>query len=206
MTFILIFRGTIVYDDLTHILYKNMYFGSYNHAYFPEIFNKSGQPALVAKYGDWFTYERTPRALIFKRDAPKVKDLTAMIKLMRYNNFKHDPLSRCNCTPPYSGENAIAARCDLNPANGTYPFGALGHRPHAATDMKVTTFELFKSQSFQAQSGPPFDDVPAFQWSTSSFKDNSHSTCHESRTLVNVKTLVVWRETQLCEATQLGKL
>ncbi|GFR86205.1 phospholipase B-like protein B [Elysia marginata] len=139
-----------------------------------EIFNKSGQPALVAKFGDWFTYERTPRALIFKRDMPKVKDIPAMIKLMRYNNFKHDPLSRCNCTPPYSGENAIAARCDLNPANGTYPFGALGHRPHAATDMKLTNFDLFKSQSFQAQSGPPFDNVPAFQWSTSSFKDNSH--------------------------------
>ncbi|RUS86577.1 hypothetical protein EGW08_005658 [Elysia chlorotica] len=166
--------GTIVFEDMTEYLYKNMYFGSYNTPYFPEIFNKSGQPALVAKFGDWFTYERTPRALIFKRDAPKVNDLTAMIKLMRYNNFKHDPLSQCNCTPPYSGENAIAARCDLNPASGTYPFSALGHRPHAATDMKVTTFDLFKSLSFQAQSGPTFDDLPAFQWSTSSYKDNSH--------------------------------
>lgn len=57
----------------------------------------------------------------------------------RYNDFTHDPLSRCNCTPPYSGENSISARCDLNPANGTYPFGALGHRSHGGTDMKVTT-------------------------------------------------------------------
>ena len=55
----------------------------------------------------------------------------------RYNNFQHDPLSRCNCTPPYSGENAISARSDLNPANGTYPFGALGHRLHGGTDNKV---------------------------------------------------------------------
>ena len=51
-----------------------------------------------------------------------------------------DPLSACNCTPPYSGENAIACRSDLNPANGTYPFDTLGHRNHAATDMKVSTF------------------------------------------------------------------
>ena len=51
-----------------------------------------------------------------------------MIKLMRYNNFTLDPLSRCDCSPPFSGENAISARNDLNPRNGTYPFGALGHR------------------------------------------------------------------------------
>ena len=55
----------------------------------------------------------------------------------RYNDFTHDPLSRCNCTPPYSGENAISARCDLNPAAGKYPFGALGHRNHGGIDMKV---------------------------------------------------------------------
>ena len=55
----------------------------------------------------------------------------------RYNDFTHDPLSRCNCTPPYSGENAISARSDLNPASGTYPFGALGHRLHGGVDMKV---------------------------------------------------------------------
>ncbi|GFO16884.1 phospholipase b lamina ancestor [Plakobranchus ocellatus] len=166
--------GTIMYDDLTLHLYKYKYFGSYNTPFFPEIFNKSGQPALVAKYGDWFTHDKTPRALIFKRDAPKVNDLNSMIKLMRYNNFKNDPLSRCNCTPPYSAENAIAARCDLNPANGTYPFGALGHRPHTATDMKVTTFEMAKSLSFRAVSSPPHDDLPVFQWSTSSYKDLSH--------------------------------
>lgn len=42
------------------------------------------------------------------------------------------------CSPPYSGENAIAARSDLNPSSGTYPFSALGHRRHGATDMKVS--------------------------------------------------------------------
>lgn len=60
-----------------------------------------------------------------------------ILYLIRYNDYTHDPLSRCNCTPPYSAENAISARCDLNPANGSYPFGALGHRSHGGTDMKV---------------------------------------------------------------------
>ena len=59
--------------------------------------------------------------------------MKSMIKLMRYNNFKKDPLSKCDCSPPYSGENAISARNDLNPKSGTYPFGALGHRSHGGT-------------------------------------------------------------------------
>jgi Phospholipase B len=60
-----------------------------------------------------------------------------MYSVCRYNDYTNDPLSKCDCTPPYSAENGISARCDLNPANGTYPFGALGHRSHGATDMKV---------------------------------------------------------------------
>ena len=98
-----------------------------------------------------------------------------MIDLMRYNNFKHDPLSRCDCIPPYSGENAIAARNDLNPANGTYPFGALGHRSHTATDMKLTTSDLVNTFQMIAFAGPPYSyDMPPFQWSTSDYKDLSH--------------------------------
>ena len=57
--------------------------------------------------------------------------------LCRYNNFQHDPLSACNCTPPFSGENAISARSDLNPASGVYPFSSLGHRRHGGVDNKV---------------------------------------------------------------------
>jgi len=51
--------------------------------YFPEIFNASGGPSMVAKYGDWFTYEHTPRANIFRRDHHKVTDMDSMLRLMR---------------------------------------------------------------------------------------------------------------------------
>ena len=68
------------------------------------------------------------------------------ISLFRYNNFKEDPLSKCDgCDPPANGENAISARSDLNPANGTYPFGALRQRSHGGTDMKVLTVTLLKT-------------------------------------------------------------
>ena len=52
-------------------------------SYFPEIFNSSGGPAAVKKFGDWFTYDHSPRANIFRRDHVKVKDTTSMTKLMR---------------------------------------------------------------------------------------------------------------------------
>ena len=83
-----------------------------------------------------------------------------------------------------SGENAISARNDLNPRNGSYPFGALGHRychklqrsldqkivdnccrSHGGTDMKVTSYKLAQNLQFIAQSGPTWNPLPPFQWS-----------------------------------------
>lgn len=91
-----------------------------NVAYDPFIRNISGVDALTLQFGDWFTYDRTPRAQIFARDAPKVTEyvrnearrhgrytifsvtfsftfiflsLDGMKRLMRYNDYTHDPLS-----------------------------------------------------------------------------------------------------------------
>ena len=161
--------------DMTDTLRGQSYWPSYNCPYFPSVFNLSGQPALVDKYGDWFTYDRTPRALIFARDESKVKDLDSMIGLMRYNHYQTDPLSRCEaCNPPYSAENAISARNDLNPPNGTYPFPALSHRSHGGTDCKVTNHVMMMSLDFVAIGGPTFDPLPPFRWSTSDFRNLSH--------------------------------
>lgn len=56
----------------------------------------------------------------------------------RYNDFLHDPLSLCKaCSPQANAENAISARSDLNPANGSYPFQALHQRSHGGIDVKV---------------------------------------------------------------------
>lgn len=63
----------------------------------------------------------------------------------------NDPLSACDgCNPAQNGENAISARSDLNPANGTYPFGALGQRPHGGTDMKARNPLLFQKCHIKA--------------------------------------------------------
>ncbi|XP_066989781.1 putative phospholipase B-like 2 [Macrobrachium rosenbergii] len=165
--------GFIATGDQSQLLQSQKYWPSYNVPFYESVFNLSGIPALVAKYGDWFSYDKTPRALIFKRDHSSVKNIVTMIRLMRYNDFKNDPLARCDCTPPYSAENAISARNDLNPKNGTYPFGALGHRSHGGTDMKMTTSKMASRLQFLAVNGPTYDQQPVFRWSDQDFANDT---------------------------------
>uniref|UniRef100_A0AAQ5ZQC6 Phospholipase B-like n=1 Tax=Amphiprion ocellaris TaxID=80972 RepID=A0AAQ5ZQC6_AMPOC len=181
--------GLIVYTDKTEELLKKVssletlvlyiYIFSYLYLlmcrYYVEIFNASGCNELVEKFGPWFSLDQNPRAQIFRRNQTAVTDVDSMICLMRYNNFKEDPLSKCEgCNPPENGENAISARSDLNPANGTYPFGALRQRSHGGTDMKMTSYEMFRDYGMVAVSGPTWDQVPPFQWSTSPYTDLLH--------------------------------
>ena len=119
--------GQIHWEDKTETLRTTSYWSSYNIAYYPDIYNISGTYDSYLKYGDFFSYTMSPRAQIFRRDHVKVHDIDSMITIMRYNNYTKDPLSVCDkCKPAYSGENTIAARSDLNPASGVYPFVALG--------------------------------------------------------------------------------
>ncbi|NXW56764.1 PLBLB protein, partial [Eurystomus gularis] len=160
--------GLVVVADQTELLYQQGYWASYNLPYFEEIFNASGTLELVKKYGDWFTYDKNPRAQIFRRNQTLVHDLDSMVRLMRSNNYLQDPLSRCRgCDPPQNAENAISARSDLNPPNGTYPFPALRQRCHGGTDMKVTSWGMVPTFGLVAASGPTWDEVPPFRWSTS---------------------------------------
>ncbi|XP_015733653.1 putative phospholipase B-like 2 isoform X7 [Coturnix japonica] len=160
--------GLVIVADKTELLYQQGYWASYNVPYFEEIFNASGNLELVLKYGDWFTYDKNPRAQIFRRNQSQVHDVDSMVRLMRSNNYLQDPLSQCRgCDPPHNAENAISARSDLNPANGTYPFAALHQRCHGGTDTKVTSFGMARSFGLVAASGPTWDDVPPFRWSTS---------------------------------------
>ncbi|XP_025789417.1 putative phospholipase B-like 2 [Puma concolor] len=92
-----------------------------------------------------------------------------------YNDFLHDPLSLCKaCSPQANAENAISARSDLNPANGSYPFQALQQRSHGGIDVKVTSMALAKAFQLVAASGPTWDQLPPFQWSASPFSGLLH--------------------------------
>ena len=66
--------GQFVSKDQTEVLKRQGYWASYNRAFYPEIFKRSGATEKVHEYGDWFSYESTPRSKIFRRDHHKVKD------------------------------------------------------------------------------------------------------------------------------------
>eukprot|EP00795_Rhopilema_esculentum_P015337 gene15337-6558_t len=163
--------GTIHMGDMSMKLQYQTYWASFNVPYFPYIYNLSGFASAKAKMGSFFDYDLTPRSQIFKRDHSKITDMHSLFTVMRYNKFKTDPLSKCQgCNPPYSAENAISARSDLNPADGKYPISALGHRRHGGTDCKATNFKLANQLSAWIVAGPTHDDQPVFKWSTSGWK------------------------------------
>lgn len=166
--------GHVMHDDFTGHLINRTYWASYNVPYFPFIFNVSGNYEMERIHGSWFSYSETPRARIFARDHVKIHCENCMLHLMRSNNFTRDPESRCDCSPPYSAENAISARNDLNPENGTFPIRAMSHRSHGATDVKVTSSQLFQQLQFKAIAGPTQgsnNSLGPFCWSKSDFND-----------------------------------
>lgn len=176
--------GTVYWEDSTEKLRNTSYWASYNIAYYPDIYNSSGTMDAYNKYGDFFSHKNSPRSKIFRRDHHKVNDLNSMISLMRYNNFTKDPLSKCEkCSPPYSGENTIAARSDLNPITGTYPFDALGHRDHGATDMKLTNLKMSQSLQFISIAGPTYNDadIKPFVWSQADFGNTTNHFGHPDK-------------------------
>eukprot|EP00042_Codosiga_hollandica_P042942 m.401136 g.401136 ORF g.401136 m.401136 type:complete len:559 (+) comp56440_c0_seq2:369-2045(+) len=179
--------GYIRSNDLSDLLQTQGYYGSYNAAYDPVIRNVSGSDADEAKFGPWFSYNATARALIFARGYQNVTSMEGMEWIMRYNDFKNDPLSSqlpscqfmgwTNCTPAFTAENAIAARDDLNPADGVYVFSEFGFRNHAAVDAKISSFSTFDPKGLyaRAQSGPTYYQQPVFQFSTSPLSNLSYA-------------------------------
>ncbi|KAL3088134.1 hypothetical protein niasHS_009420 [Heterodera schachtii] len=156
----------IVYKDMTQWLKQKGYFASYNIPFFEKISRISEFEQKSHEF-EWFSWKNCPRGKIFARDQYNVVDMDSLTKLMRYNDYTHDPFSRCKCSPPFTAEAAISTRGDLNPANGTYEISAMGHANHAAFDYKGTCYKLFNKLQFRAWSGPTYGKVPVFDWRTS---------------------------------------
>ena len=148
--------GYIESADVTSYLSLG-YWPSYNVPFFPYIYEISGFPKFYKKYGNWFSYDANPRAMIFRRDHSKVTDFSKMKWIMQYNDWEHDPYSQGN------PGNAISSRFDLVKINNsTNP--NLDNAPFGGIDSKVTSYHRVKSGTCEAISGPSHDQVPAFDW------------------------------------------
>ncbi|KNC47957.1 uncharacterized protein AMSG_04191 [Thecamonas trahens ATCC 50062] len=141
--------GLSLGSDLTELL-ANGYYGSYNVPFHTTIWEMSGYGAMVKKTGsETYTYELAPRATIFRRNQTDVTDIESMKAIMRYNDYKHDPLSNGNSMW------AICSRGDLSASPN----------PGGCYDSKVAHLKDLDSLSMHFISGPTRSSgLPAFKW------------------------------------------
>jgi len=150
--------GYIHSADVTSHLRQTGFWASYNVPYFPDIFQITGYAEMEKEHGNEYSYDNCARAKIFKRNASNVSSFAEYQRLMKYNDFQHDPLSQDN--PDWT----IMARSDLSPTPST--FGAI--------DSKTTTWtRALYRMSCDAMNGPTHQQQPPFSW-TGVFKDFTH--------------------------------
>eukprot|EP01121_Diplochlamys_sp_Union-15-3_P017329 TRINITY_DN607_c0_g1_i1.p1 TRINITY_DN607_c0_g1~~TRINITY_DN607_c0_g1_i1.p1 ORF type:complete len:533 (-),score=75.69 TRINITY_DN607_c0_g1_i1:57-1655(-) len=153
-------------EDVTTYLALG-YWPSYNMPFFEKVYTMSGFDEMVAKYGDWFTYELHPRAKIFRRDHYKVVNTESMKAMMRYNDWEEDPFSLGNAG------NAISSRFDLvTNNNSSNPF--LLKACFGGIDSKITSNQMIQDVICAGSCGPTHDDQTPFRWSTSSWPNTPH--------------------------------
>ncbi|KAL5509483.1 hypothetical protein EMCRGX_G004870 [Ephydatia muelleri] len=150
--------GYVASGDQTSIL-RTGYWASYNIPFYEYVYDVSGYPELVKKFGPDFSYQLCPRAKIFRRDEASVKDLSSLGALLRSNNFKQDPYSEGNPA------NAICSRGDL--AHNPYPGGCI--------DTKIADYIGALLLTSYAENGPTHQSFKPFSWSSvSQFSNVSH--------------------------------
>eukprot|EP00913_Durusdinium_trenchii_P033765 g31609.t1 len=128
--------GTIMWEDVTHILRAQGFWVSYNSPFFQKIRE------------------------IFARDVGRATDFATVQHLLRYNDWQHDPLSAHGYEgpkEPNAPENAIAARYDLHPWPQV-------RKPFGNTDAKLCRAAECLQLRFSAVSGPTADQQAPFEW------------------------------------------
>ena len=155
--------GTIVTNDLTQTLYKQMYWASYNIPYFDEIYIKSGNKASceLGKMSSNSTdncYEDCPRANIFRAQFETIATLSDMQYIINFNKWQTDPDSEGDPCK------AIGCRKDLEPnESSSYPAGGLDGK--VSSIMKSMTKYNQDGPTIMGRVGPSDDDQPPFCWS-----------------------------------------
>lgn len=136
-------------EDKTEMLIAQGYWGSYNRPYFENIRELSGHAAAEKKAGSLYSYDKNPRATIFKKSGPEINSLFDMRGLMSRNMWPNSGVS------PNGPGHEISARMDMS---GTTPF------PNGGIDAKVTNSCLRRSLQVQAESGPSHGFLGPFAW------------------------------------------
>jgi hypothetical protein len=151
------FPGYYRTADVTHVVNEQGYWPSYNIPYFEDGYYMSGYGAMFEKYGDTYSYQKCPRANIFRERQPRATSVEGMKHLMRYNDWRHDPLS-LGCAFW-----SLAARGDLAPLNGLKD-GRCKAQAFGAINAKITWPAGVNHLKATVVAGPTHDQQPVFEW------------------------------------------
>ncbi|XP_066530460.1 phospholipase B-like 1 [Hoplias malabaricus] len=150
--------GLVEYSDQTQTLRRG-YWPSYNVPFHQKIYSLSGYEKMWRDYGNVFSYDLCPRAMIFRRDQGNVTDLASLKHIMRYNDYKHDPYSKGDPC------NSICCRNDLLKDHAS---------PDGCDDTKVADILMAQKFVSEALNGPTTEGgLPPFSW------DQFNSTVHQ---------------------------
>ena len=151
--------------DVSYILRKG-YWPSYNIPFLKNIFEKSGYVELINQRPEMYEsvdYSGSVRAKMFRRDQSNVKDIESYKKILRYNDYQNDEISKGNAAW------ALASRYDLNDniVAKQYCFGAI--------DVKfISVKEIMEGKNIiHIISSPTNDQQPSFNWTNATCKYNN---------------------------------
>eukprot|EP00933_Yihiella_yeosuensis_P019961 TRINITY_DN16099_c1_g1_i2.p1 TRINITY_DN16099_c1_g1~~TRINITY_DN16099_c1_g1_i2.p1 ORF type:complete len:236 (+),score=38.66 TRINITY_DN16099_c1_g1_i2:464-1171(+) len=148
--------GLIVSADMSARLRKDLYWASYNVAYFPEIRKRVNESS---------SWQMAPRAQIFRQQVSKVESMEGMKSIMAWNDYLHSNISKGDPAK------AIMARGDL------YPKGK--KRAAGGIDSKVSSFTDYSAGMIShARVGQTHDSVPPFCWGSDPEVDKTPHRSH----------------------------
>eukprot|EP00667_Euglena_gracilis_P004541 EG_transcript_4564 len=145
--------GLLEVADMTSIVNQRGYWASYNIPYFDSVYKRSGfqEMHLARKHDDSWSHNHCARARIFAERAPQVESLADLKKLLRYNDWRVDPLCRGHPS------NGIAARYDLEKSRHLFAL-------EGGIDTKVTSAMMAAQLETWAINGPTAQHNPVFAW------------------------------------------
>ena len=139
-------------EDVTNFLRKG-YWPSYNTPFLKEVRSRAGYDQILEERPelyDSYDYSGCARENIFRRDESKVNDIKSFFDLLRYNDFKNDPLSKGD------PGNVIAYRGDLDTSHSCF----------GATDLKFSSINDIKNKKLYLINGPTKEQQEVFDWTT----------------------------------------
>ncbi|KAJ6239801.1 phospholipase b-related [Anaeramoeba flamelloides] len=145
--------------DVTDFINSKGYWGSYNIPYDTQVWTDLGYKDMEHKFGpDDYSWSDCARAKIFNRNQSLVTDIKSTQRIMRLNDYLHDPLSKKN--PEY----AIADRSDL--ADQPFIMGGI--------DTKVISSSMYQNNELLLINGPTQQSLKPFDFSMPQFSYWKH--------------------------------